>query len=239
MNNQPSNKHLSLSDALSFGFKRFVDHILFIIGLGLLLAALVSSIALSGILVGALAKGSMLGFQEVLACLPDMKHCISQFLIPIIFVASLLAMIVFAWLHLGYIKVMFDLHDNNTALLSTLFSQGRKIIYYIVGMFLYVLMIAVGLVLLIIPGIYVWYRFGFYSYSIVDRNIGPIDALKYSWNLTKSHNMFTLGLWVIFALLTRFAGALAFLTGGIGYITLINGYRQLQNQVQITHNSRI
>lgn len=225
------NNQLSLYDALSFGFRRFIDHIIFIIGVGLLLAALVASVALAGILVGVVAKGSFLGFHEIVACLPNVKACISQFMVPIVFVSSLLGMIMFAWLHLGYIKVMFDIHDNNNALLAALFSQGRKIVTYLVSLFLFIAIVLGGLILLILPGFYFMIRFGFFSYAIVDRNLGPVEALRYSWDLTKGHNLFSLGLWAVFSLLGRVAAAFAFITGGLGYLTLINGYRQLQNKV--------
>lgn len=44
-----------------------------------------------------------------------------------------------------------------------------------------------GLILLIIPGIYFALRFSFYAYAIMDKDLGPIDALSYSWKITKGH----------------------------------------------------
>ncbi len=226
------NNQLSLYDALAFAFKRFVDHLIFIIGVGLVLFGLVSSVALSGLLVGALIKGTTLGFHEVLACLPNAKQCISQFFIPVVAGASFIALFIFAWLYLGYVRVMFDIHDTNSASFSTLFSQGRKMFTYLAALIMYLLLILCGFALLVIPGIIVMYRFGFFTLAIVDKNLGPINALKYSWNLTKDHNKFSFGLWLVFSIINHLAGIFALVSGGLGHLTLINGYRQLQNQVR-------
>lgn len=74
------------------------------------------------------------------------------------------------------------------------------------------IMTTVGFILLIVPGIIVLLRFGMYQSAIVDRNMGIIESLKYSWELTKGNglNLFVIGLFTILILL---AGCIAMFVG--------------------------
>jgi uncharacterized membrane protein len=54
-------------------------------------------------------------------------------------------------------------------------------------------MVWVGWLLLILPGFIALLRFAFFPYFIVDKHMGPIDALKKSYEVTQHH------LWDIFA----------------------------------------
>jgi len=55
-------------------------------------------------------------------------------------------------------------------------------------------------------------RFGFYLQAIVDKNLGPIEALKYSYHLTRQNTMSLFGLYLL-SWLILLAGALALLIG--------------------------
>jgi uncharacterized membrane protein len=61
---------------------------------------------------------------------------------------------------------------------------------------LYVLARLGGFVLLIVPGIILGVAFSMYTYPIVEKNTGAIDALKQSWRMTKGNrwNIFLFGL---------------------------------------------
>ncbi len=56
---------------------------------------------------------------------------------------------------------------------------------YIVGTFLLFSLVSVGLALLVVPGVYVAIRFQFTPYLIVDRGMGPIEAFKAAWSMTR------------------------------------------------------
>jgi uncharacterized membrane protein len=53
-----------------------------------------------------------------------------------------------------------------------------------------------GFILLIIPGIFFALRLQFTCYLIVDKNLGPVEAVKTSWKITKGNawNLFFLGI---------------------------------------------
>lgn len=65
------------------------------------------------------------------------------------------------------------------------YKNWRLLISWIVAGFLFGIMFAVGLVLFIIPGLYVWAVFGFFPFFILDKGLGPIEALKQSAEATR------------------------------------------------------
>ncbi len=63
----------------------------------------------------------------------------------------------------------------------------KMVITMALASLLYVVMMFGGLIALIIPGIILGIAFSFYSFLIVEKNMGAIDALKASWNMTKGN----------------------------------------------------
>ena len=58
--------------------------------------------------------------------------------------------------------------------------------------------IGIGMLLLIIPGIYLWIKFSMTGPAIAAEKISnPIDALKRSWALTKGNSLYIFGLFLI------------------------------------------
>jgi len=56
---------------------------------------------------------------------------------------------------------------------------------YIAGSFLLFFLIGVGIALFVIPGAYIAIRFQFTPYLIIDGGMGPIDAFKAAWAMTR------------------------------------------------------
>jgi uncharacterized membrane protein len=93
-----------------------------------------------------------------------------------------------------------------------LFSGGKWLLKGFAAYVLYMIMTTVGFILLIVPGIILLLRFGMYQSAIVDRNMGIIESLKYSWELTKGNglNLFVI---MLFTILIVLAGCIAMLVG--------------------------
>jgi uncharacterized membrane protein len=113
---------------------------------------------------------------------------------------------------LGAIGISLKIHDKKKVQYKNLFDYFRLIIPYFLGSVIYGLIVIVGLVLLIIPGIIWSIKFRYYTYFMVDRKMGPIDALKASSRITRGNkwNLFFFGL--LLGILNLF-GALALLVG--------------------------
>jgi uncharacterized membrane protein len=113
---------------------------------------------------------------------------------------------------MGLIKVCLKFCDGIKGQLDDLLSSFNLLATFAVGSVLYFLIILGGLILLIIPGIIWGIKFSFYSYFIVDKGLGPLQALKASAVATvgAKWDLFLLGLLL---LLINLAGALCFLVG--------------------------
>lgn len=86
---------------------------------------------------------------------------------------------------IGLVKIALRFCDNEKGRFADLFSQYPLFPQYLVGSILYGLIVFAGTILLIIPGIIWGIQFCFYDYFIVDKGLGPIEALKRSSAITK------------------------------------------------------
>jgi uncharacterized membrane protein len=115
-------------------------------------------------------------------------------------------------LAIGVIVIVLKLVDGKRPEFADVFNRIHLILNYGAAAILYGLMIVVGLVFFIVPGVYLAVRFHFFGYFVVDREAGPIEALKMSSDLTEGVRMelFAFGLLLLMLL---FAGLCFFLVG--------------------------
>lgn len=134
---------------------------------------------------------------------------------------------------LGLTRIGLNIVSGQPFSLAMLFGQGDKLLRTVLASILYGLMVAAGLLLLIVPGIYLALRFGQYQNAIVDKNLGVFESLAYSARLTEGNKTNLFGLIVICILLVL-AGLLALLIGAcftipLTYLILLVAYRWLQH----------
>lgn len=89
----------------------------------------------------------------------------------------------------------------------------------------------VGFILLVIPGIIAIVALLFATYLVVDRKMGPVEAVKESAKITKGHRWKLLGLVIVLGLL-NFLGAIALMIGllvtvPVSMIAIVHAYRTL------------
>jgi uncharacterized membrane protein len=109
---------------------------------------------------------------------------------------SLLSLVVGIFIAMAYIRVALRFTRGETAEFEDLWMSYPKFLEFLVGSILYGLLVLAGLVLLIIPGIYWAVRYQFFGYCILDRDVGPVAAIKMSGRITKGSwwNLFWLGI---------------------------------------------
>ena len=145
---------------------------------------------------------------------------------------------------IGLVKIALRFCDNEKGRFADLFSQYPLFPQYLVGSILYGLIVFAGTILLIIPGIIWGIQFCFYDYFIVDKGLGPIEALKRSSAITRGVKWDLFGFFLILSGI-NLLGALCLLIGlfvtiPTTMVALAFVYRKLMAQaenVQVSETS--
>jgi hypothetical protein len=135
-------------------------------------------------------------------------------------VAAIFGNVFSVLLSLGLMRIGLNLTSGKQVSVAMLFGEGRKLFTAIVASILFGIMVVVGFILLIVPGIYLMLRYGQYMGAIVDKNMGILESLTYSSSIT-TNNRLNLFLLVLLSIVIFIAGALALLVGLIFAYPLI------------------
>lgn len=152
------------------------------------------------------------------------------------FVIAVISIILGIIISIGIVKISLNFCYNQKSELSDLFVHYRFFFKYLLSTILYTLIVLVGTILFVIPGIILGIKFQFYPYFIVDKGSGPIEALKRSSQITKGVKWHLF----IFNLMLAgvgFLGILAFIIGlfwtiPTTWIAHAFVYRKLLNQLE-------
>jgi uncharacterized membrane protein len=107
---------------------------------------------------------------------------LSLLIFAVLIILTIIINIVF---EVGLVNISIIFRNGETPEIRDLYSSKPIVLVnYVVAGFIYGLMVAVGLLLLIVPGIYLGLKYQFFGYLIVDRGMGPFEALKESGRLT-------------------------------------------------------
>ena len=156
---------------------------------------------------------------------------------PVYYLFAIILWVVGMIMQLGWIKINLLLSRDREPAVSELFSNGPFFITYLLAYICYGLAVIGGFILLVIPGIIFSIMLGLYPYFIVDRDMGPLEALKASRVITKGvrWQLFLFGL-----LLTLFniAGLLCLLVGlvftiPVSGVAMAYVYDQLLKQSEV------
>lgn len=85
---------------------------------------------------------------------------------------------------MGFVNSALILTKGQKPSFDQFYVNWRLLLSWIIAGFLFGIMFVLGLALLIIPGLIVWAAFGFYQFFILDKNLGPMEALKKSAEAT-------------------------------------------------------
>ncbi len=156
-------------------------------------------------------------------------------------IVSLGVVVIGVIIGMGIIKVALNFCDNKENSFATLFSQYKLFFVYFLASVLYFIIVFLGIILLIIPGVYLAIRFIFFEYFIIDKKMGIVESLKESWKITQGK------FWGVFAfsaalIALNILGALALLVGllvtiPISIVAWAFVYRRISGIEGEEHNS--
>ena len=125
---------------------------------------------------------------------------------------GILSNVLSIFLSLGLVRIGLNLVSGHDVSVAMLFGGGRKLLPAIGASILFGLMVGVGILLLIVPGIYLMLRYGQFMNAMVDRDLGVLDSLQYSSSIT-TNNRLNLFLLALLSIAIFIAGALALIVG--------------------------
>jgi uncharacterized membrane protein len=125
-------------------------------------------------------------------------------------------------------------HDNPDAVDLSALWHPQPFWKYLGASILYALALVVGLILLIVPGIIFALMFMFTTFLVIDRELGPIEAMKESNRITHGHKWSLLGFTLVLVLI-NLLGLIALVVGllvsiPVSSLAVTHAYRVLSGR---------
>jgi uncharacterized membrane protein len=141
-----------------------------------------------------------------------------------------------AWMTCGYTKMMLDYQSGNKLPFPELFTQFKYYWRVLLATLLLGLIVGVGFIFLIVPGIYLALKYQFTIYLIIDKNLGIMEAMNESSKMTDGVKMslFMFGLMLIGVMLLGVIclGVGAFVAMPVAWLATVVVYRRLAGAPQ-------
>lgn len=203
--------HFSKKEAIDFGFESAKKNFRYFVSVSLLV--LVIYILLQG-------------YEKIV---------LFQHVPPLYFVVTILVWIFDVIISMGIIKITLAILDKKNPRVLDVF-YTKPIINYIIVSIIRSLIVLVGFIFFIIPGIIFAIKLQFAEYLVVDKDSDIMDSLRTSWEMTKGvkWNLFVLG--ILFGLI-NLVGLLCLLVGlfftvPLSLMAQAYVYRKLYSQVK-------
>lgn len=203
---------ISVGSFIKFGWETFKKRPWFLVGTTLLWIVLGWGIGfVSGLVGGVVAAGFGSTFGSLASSVLSFG------------LNSLLAM--------GWIAFFIKAHDDVSSVTLSSLWHPQKFWSYIGTNILLGIIVIIGFVLLIIPGFIAITMFNFAPYFVVDKGLGPVEALKASARITKGNRLRILAFFAAIALLSLL-GFIALIVGILAALPVIvlsyvHAYRSL------------
>ncbi len=146
-------------------------------------------------------------------------------------IAGLLNLAISTLVDLGVVATVLKVYDSVESVSLSNLWHPQQYLPYLGATLLTAVIVVVGLILLIVPGIIAAVTLLFVKFLVVDRKLGPVEALKESARITKGHRM-TLFLFVLAIAVINIIGAILLLipllvTIPVSSLAMVYAYRQL------------
>lgn len=210
--NSPAKNNIEVTELFHVAFRVFQERPGLIIG-GTAFLNLVPFVAIGIPMLGLMFAAGLT--SALSSSTPDFAKMMS-FLSVIILGAPIL-IAGYTLLRTGWFSICLKLISHEEVAFSEFKAALPKFLPFLGVQVLMMIAIGIGTICLIIPGIFLSVKFAFAPFLVLDKGLGPIEALKESWNLVTGYS------WQVFLL-----GAAYFIASTIaGIIPLIGMLAQL------------
>jgi uncharacterized membrane protein len=203
-------KHVNTGEALRFGWNTFKEHAGFLV-----LMMLVSMIIIFvpyGLSLAVMERSTILG----MLCL--LVYYVVTFVIS-----------------MGYLTIALKLVDGQKPEMNDLWKHTDGLLRFVGGTLLYGLIVGVGFVLLIVPGVIWALKYYFVPYLLIDKKMKPMDALRMSGEMTNGIKLDLFGFLIIVGLVAMVGYLLLFVglfvTAPVAMLAVAFTYRAIEKQM--------
>jgi len=98
---------------------------------------------------------------------------------------------------IGFVQIILDVTDGKKPMLSTLFTRWNVFFKFLGVSIVYGFVVYVGFLLLIFPGVIWMLKYWYAPLLVVDKGMGPIEAMKKSAEITEGLKWDLLGLYCV------------------------------------------
>lgn len=184
----------SISQSLSFGWRKMLDRFLPLLGF----------MVLTGVIM--YGPGALLGFTCAAMGVKN-DNLIQLINMPVSLIFGSMG-------SMGMLSIMLAYARDRQPGMSDFWEPLPRILNYMAAGLLYGLIVMAGVMLLIVPGIIWGIQFMFYPYCIIEKKAGPIEALKMSSAMTRGAKWALLG-YSLLVFLIHIGGVLCLIVGVI------------------------
>jgi phage FluMu protein Com len=121
------------------------------------------------------------------------------------------------WLGIGQAKYFLKIARGQPAEIADLFSGGPHFINILLASLLFGLIVGVGLLLCVVPGVILSLMFSQYYYLVLDRNVPVLESLGQSKELTNGNKLTLFLIWLVSGLVGML---LILVTCGLGLLVV-------------------
>jgi hypothetical protein len=216
--------------ALGYGWKVVIKDFV-AVGLPIVVALIIS--ALPGIPFSG-AGGFVQGLGQAAAQNGDNATIYLLIAAALRIVGSIISLLMGAYIGAGILNFALQVARGQRPSFGVVFSGGRWFLSMLGLQIVLGIAVSFGFLLCLLPGIYLALRFAVAQAVVVDENLGPIDAMKRSWELTGAAWVQILLLGML-AILVTLAGFLAccvgvFVTAPVLMLASVYMYLTLKGQ---------
>ncbi|NIA07526.1 MAG: hypothetical protein GWP14_07820 [Actinobacteria bacterium] len=188
-----TSKRFVIGDVLGFGWQVMKANLWFFVGVGIV--------------------GGMLNIlpniiTQIVAHIRSPKPELFLVILPVFIIATLISIVI----SIGFVKIALSFCDTRKPTFGTLFDFHGCFWRYVGVLVLYILILYAGFLLFIIPGIIWAVKYSLCTYFVVDKGLGPVQALKASSRTTMGVKWQLLGFGILCALI-NYLGLLCLVVG--------------------------